>query len=125
MAVTISWEDLDETVIRVTFISRWSWADALEAKETIRAMVEPATDKVSVIICWENENWMPGNYQRNVLNIANETHPNLRLVVIVRKNPVFMQFFRLFASLNGVPFEFTYADSVDAARQLLFPVLVF
>ena len=122
MAVTLDWEDAARTVIRVTFHNQWTWDNALTAKAEAGAMLDMVDHQVSLMVCWENENWMPGDYQNNMRMIANETHPRLKQVVLVRSNTVFQQFFRLFKMLYHVPFEFTYVKTVEAARAMLFPV---
>ena len=122
MAVTVAWEDQANTVIRITFHHHWSWNDALAARREVGAMLDEVNHRVGLMVCWDNENWMPGDYEQNIRNILDKTHPRLDRVVIVRRNAAFQQFFRLVDMLYDIPFEFTYATSVDSARQMLMPV---
>ena len=122
MAVTVAWDDQAQTVICVTFHQHWSWDDALTARTETVSMIEQVDHQVSLMICWDNENWMPADYQQNLLSILDDPHPSLGRVVIVRRSTLFQQFFRLVDMLYDIPFEFAHAKTVDVARQMLLPV---
>jgi hypothetical protein len=71
-------------------------------------------------MCALRNNWMPGDFNKNVLDIIREIHPNMGLLVVVSHNALFEQLFRLFVTMNGgVPFDFIFTQSLDAAREAL------
>lgn len=115
--VVIEWDNDEHTVIRFTLRQRWMWADVRAAKEQINGMMDTVNHKVHLIVSNELTNWMPGNFNLNVLGIIQNIHPNLGLVIVVVNNPMFEQLFRLFVTLNGgVPFQFVFVSSLEKAR---------
>ena len=120
MPATVSWENDEHTIIRFTLGQRWRWSDVRAAKEQIDKMMSTVDHKVHLITSNEHTNWMPGDFNRNVLGIIRDIHPNMGLLVVVSHNALFEQLFRLFATMNGgVPFDFIFTQSIDAAREVL------
>jgi hypothetical protein len=118
--VIVEWENEAHTIIRFSLRQRWMWSDVHAAKAQIDGMMSTVDHKVNLIVSTEHGNWMPGNFNQNVLDIIRDIHPNMGLLVIVSSNMLFEQLFRLFVTLNGgVPFEFIFVQSVDAARAAL------
>jgi hypothetical protein len=120
LPVIIDWENEEHTIIRFTLRQRWMWSDVRAAKEQIDSMMSTVDHKVNLIVSNEHTNWMPGNFNQNVLGIIRDIHPNMGLLIVVSTNALFEQLFRLFVTLNGgVPFEFVFVQSVDAAHETL------
>lgn len=118
--VIVEWENEAHTIIRFSLRQRWMWSDVHAAKVQIDGMMSTVDHKVNLIVSTEHGNWMPGNFNQNVLEVIRDIHPNMGLLVIVSSNMLFEQLFRLFVTLNGgVPFEFIFVQSVDAARAAL------
>lgn len=118
--VIVEWENEARTIIRFSLCQRWMWSDVHAAKVQIDGMMSTVDHKVNLIVSTEHGNWMPGNFNQNVLEVICDIHPNMGLLVIVSSNMLFEQLFRLFVTLNGgVPFEFIFVQSVDAARAAL------
>jgi hypothetical protein len=116
----VQWENEEHTIIRFTLRQRWMWSDVRAAKEQIDSMMGTVDHKVNLIVSNEHTNWMPGNFNQNVLDIIDNLHPNMGLLVVVSNNALFEQLFRLFVTLNGgVPFEFVFVQSLEAARATL------
>lgn len=120
MAVIVAWEDDTQSTLCVTLQHRWEWEDIENARTQINTMLDSLTYKVDLMVCGDTENWLPGNFNQNMLNLTQTVHPNLGLVVIVTSNVLFEQLFRLFVRLRGgVPFDFLFVESVEAARSHL------
>jgi hypothetical protein len=118
--VIIEWENDAHTIIRFTLRQRWMWADVRAAKMQIDSMMCTVNHKVNLIVSNEQTNWMPGNFNVNVLGIIRNIHPNMGLLIVVTHNPMFEQLFRLFVTLNGgVPFDFIFVPSLEMARETL------
>jgi hypothetical protein len=119
MVFTIAWENDEQTVIRITYLQRWTWDEVREAKAKSQRMMDSVSHRVTIFLCWGNDNWMPPNYQDNVRMILENSHPNLDMMIFVRKNSLFHQFFRQFAATHPVPFQYAFATSIEDARMLL------
>jgi hypothetical protein len=120
MPTSICWDNDDHTIIRFTLGQRWRWSDVRAAKEQIDLMMSTVDHKVHLIASNEHTNWMPGDFNRNVLGLIHDIHPNMGSLVVVCNNSLFEQLFRLFATMNGgMPFDFIFTQTIEAAREAL------
>ncbi|MAS37025.1 MAG: hypothetical protein CL610_23700 [Anaerolineaceae bacterium] len=120
MPATVEWENDEKTIIRVTLLNRWLWSDLEYTREQVEQMIDGLTYRVNLIACADNDNWLPGSFGKNMLNMTRSVHPNVGLVVLVNANPLVEQLFRLFINLHGnLPFECAYVKSIEEAQQLL------
>lgn len=119
MAYTIAWENAEQTVIRITYRQRWTWEDARAAQAETNDMLDSVSHFVTILLCWESDNWLPPGYEANVTMMLEQAHPAIEQIVIVRKNPLFHQFFRQYAETHPVPFQYAFATSIEEAKALV------
>jgi hypothetical protein len=120
MPISLEWANKEKTVMWVRVTGRWTWQEASSAWTELHQYVNQVDGLVNFIVIYENDNWLPGDYRDNMIELVSTTPPNLGTVVFVSNNILFEQLFRLFVTLKGgVPFEYAYVRSVDDAQNLL------
>lgn len=118
MPVLFDWESGVNNVMRVTFAGRWNWNEAAAARVQIYEVLDKQDSKVDFIICYHNENWLPGSYFDNMTRFTMfDIHPKAGKVVFVLKNELFAQLLRLFMVFNtSLEIQLAHAKTLDEAR---------
>jgi len=126
MAIEIHWDNPEKTIIRYDITGRWTWDDLRQAQINVFQMMD-ATDAAHVgTIAHFTEGKIalpPDTLAQLRQNVDFQGHPKAGLTVVVGagfmlKN-AFGMFRQAYVTFSGQPLDFSYADKLDEARQLI------
>src|SRR5512147_2049402 len=83
MAVTVNWDDMDQTILLCLFEGRWSWDELHAAVMEAMHLLDGQDHPVDFILDMEQARGIPMNGMAQMSRFSGVTHPHMRLRVIV------------------------------------------
>lgn len=124
MAVQVSWDNDDKTIIHYQFDTDWTWDEFFVAKARAQALISSVSHKVGVILETQHDGIIPYNLLANARNGLRTKHPNTAIVVIVVTRPFIRTMIgtiRALSPLSHVHIE--RASTLDEARPMILDYL--
>lgn len=126
MAITVTWDDDEQTRVRCTFQGDWRWEELYAALDEGEKMAMGASRPVDAVIDMTHGSPLPGGAvlneeaRQNASKLANRAQPDRGFIAIVGAHPMLKTLFGLFKGLFGKQAEGVFfAESLDDARQKL------
>jgi hypothetical protein len=122
MPVTNVWDNNEKTIIRMEVSGRWTWDEMYQASSAGYGMLDSVSHTVYPIIDFSQSLGMPPNAITHARNMMGRQHPRTGMTVFVGANTLFVNLWRIFIRLYALfsrEQDFTFAKSLDEARQLL------
>ncbi len=83
MAITIEWVNSEQSVIKLEFPQLWTWEEVYEVKRQLDSRLDQVDHDCAVLFILPSNAKLPMNALSNGLRILNDSHPHIRLFVIV------------------------------------------
>src|SRR5687768_7428235 len=99
MPITVKWENDDKRVIRVTYLGRWTVADAYGSRDQIRALVNEVNHDVDSIHDMRQSGFLPPSILTHTREIMSEPVPQMRLIVLVGTNSFVQTMYNVFCKV--------------------------
>ena len=122
MPVINVWDNDAKTIIRMEVSGRWTWDEMYAASTAGYAMLDSVNHVVYPIIDFSASLGMPPNAITHARNMMGKQHPRTGMTVFVGANTLFVSLWRVFIRLYALfsrEQDFTFANSLDAARDLI------
>lgn len=122
MPVTNIWDNDEKTIIRMDVSGRWTWDEMYAASTVGYSMLESVPHVVYPILDFSQSHGMPNNAITHARNMMGKQHPRTGMTVFVGANTLFVNLWRIFIRLYSLlsrEQDFTFANSLDEARQIL------
>ena len=124
MAVRVSWDNDEKTIMHYQFDDNWTWEEFFPAKARAYEMISTVTHKVGVILETQHNGVIPHNLLINFRNGMRTKHPNTAIVVIVVTRPfirTMINTVRALSPLANVHLEM--ASTLGQARHMILDYL--
>jgi hypothetical protein len=123
MAIDVSWDNPEKTVIRYEFGVQWTMKDLLVATQADDDLMDSVDHKVHMIFDMSATQALPGGIVGSMRSLDAEISDKLGLIVLVGA-PAFFEklthiFYNIFASSKNGLVAFKTAQSLDEARQMI------
>ncbi|MBC7871523.1 MAG: hypothetical protein H7Y09_11845 [Chitinophagaceae bacterium] len=124
MSVTVQWDDESCTILRYTYMQRWTWADyeaaVVQAHDLVNA-IQDRSDAVDVIADFSESTLLPDKALANFRTSLNRNKAiSFRVVVIIIPNQFLHRMLDLFGRLYGnVSRNFRTAANLDEAHAII------
>lgn len=121
MSITVEWDNLEQTMIRLTVSPGWTWADFDAGVDQTFALLHTVHHKVVVLVCAPHEDSMrvPTNaaiYWWRFLRTRWKGH---HYIVFVNLRPYGKAIYHMFARvIPSLPNHMFFASTLDEARQI-------
>jgi hypothetical protein len=83
MAINIEWVNNKQTVVKLEFPQLWTWEEVYEVKRQLDAGLDQVDHDCAVLFVLPSNTKLPMNALSNGLRILNDSHPRIRLFMIV------------------------------------------
>lgn len=119
MTVHSSWDDQDQTIIRMEFAGAWTWSEAHTAVERMTGMMETVKHTVHVIIDLTSGSHIPPFAFKEVRALLGKRSPYAGVTVFVGANFVTASLWKTIAQTYGWLVStnpYSFADTLEEAR---------
>lgn len=125
MGVQIIWDDAEQTVLRYDIAGDWTWDDLKQGRQQVFQILDSAVnDRIYAIVHFvEGKISIPNGGMQHFKELIRYGHPKAGLTVIVGASWLMKSaagtFKNAYTAFTGRRVNFEYADSLDAARQII------
>lgn len=124
MPIQVSWDSNAHTIARITFQRGWTWGDLHQAVKQADALIISQPHTVNLLIDIREAGGIPGDFitRAGELFAQGEARSNEGQKVVVGAGALIRMAYKGFLRVYGSRMEgrpFIFADSVEAARELL------
>ncbi len=119
MPVTVAWDDVEPDLLLLNFEGMWTFDEAYEAGRRIAALCAETAGRVDIVSTLVS-NFRPGNFSdgSNELLMRSPMPENVGTVVLI-VNDFDYTIFRAYSRSSDLGFEYTFAPTVEKARELI------
>jgi hypothetical protein len=123
MAVTVVWDDVEKTILRMDFAGRWTWEEFQDAFAEFHATLDMVDYKVDTVINLSESIAIPENAVSNFVKGVQQQHQNdSGLNVIVSKTIVIQVLWNVFnrvyaGFVKGV--DIKLVSTLEEARKVI------
>ncbi|NWG16384.1 MAG: hypothetical protein HXY41_07085 [Chloroflexi bacterium] len=120
MPILVEWDSLPTNrLLLISFSGSWGWEDVRVAVEDACRKLDTASSPVNLIVHVTGAVLLPPNFKANVQALVRDIHPKTGLIVMVLPK-ILNEIVPIFSALNGgMGFEYRFAPTLEAARQIL------
>jgi hypothetical protein len=122
MAVTLSWDDAEHTILRYDFTGRWTWDEFHDVLVQVVKILDQAPAEINMIADLSQSAGIPLNLLPNIKRVAEMAHPRAGLTVYVGTGGLLRAFGEMFTKIYpsaAAKYKFDFARTLDDARQIL------
>lgn len=107
MAITVEWDNLEQTVLRLTFIGGWNWNELFRAIDVAEAMSMQRLAKVDAIIDLSDAETLPAGlvldptFRANAQKLARRATGQHGRIIVVGATPWMASLYNMFRGLLG------------------------
>ena len=120
MAISVQWDNLEQTIVRWDFVGEWDWAMYLDAQRQSNMLIQSVEHHVDVIGDVSRSPLLPKNALGNYNSFQRNTLDNHGLIVLVGTSSFVRNMVTMFTKLYKVSGQgFAFADTLEEARAML------
>jgi hypothetical protein len=122
MGIKVAWDTEEQTAICLVFDKPWTWDDFEDANRQMLTLLNSVQHKVDIIFDISNAGFPPSGALQRFKKVAQNHHPNTRLLVYVGGKEFVMNFLKLMVVIYGKAFQppaFNFAGTLTEARELI------
>ncbi|MFQ3568467.1 MAG: hypothetical protein SNJ59_15875 [Aggregatilineales bacterium] len=120
MAIDVKWINGKQTVCKLEFPAVWTWSEVSEAQKQLEAMIDQVSHDCAALFVLPSNTKLPMNILSNGLRILNNSHPRIKLFVLVTSNAVVRTIAEMTHKLSHDLREHFYiTDTIEQAREAL------
>jgi len=122
MAVTLSWDDAEHTILRYDFTGRWTWDEFHDVLVQVVKILDQAPAEIDIIADLSQSAGIPLNLLPNIKRVAEMAHPHAGLTVYVGTSGLLRAFGEMFSKIYpaaAAKYKFDFARTLDDARQII------
>lgn len=119
MPVEVEWDNPEKTILRVSYLNRWTWDEAFSTRLQSRALLASVDNVVDIMIYMPSDWYPPPNFGENLNKITTSESFNIGLVVIVSQGLMPELYEAFLRSYGPRSFPHTFAQTLDEARQII------
>ncbi len=128
MTIKLDWYDESQTTIHAYFEGHWSWDEVFLAEPDIHSLLDHIDHPFSVMIEFEDRNWLPQGVVANIPNMLGmfTQHKHLSVVVILGAGPMINAVFNmvLMVARHKIPsIELKFSETIGEAHSLVTTLL--
>ncbi|NWF69602.1 MAG: hypothetical protein HXY40_11000 [Chloroflexi bacterium] len=98
MAVGVTWDNEQHTILLYTFTDPWNWDDYDEAVRHAYALLESTPNRVATIIDFSCTQTLPRGAIKHMSIVAQQPHPKQSMMLIVGASPFIQAISNILAS---------------------------
>ena len=83
MSIHVTWDDPEQTAIRLTFSPQWTWRELDNGFSRANAWIEAAGHPVDLIFDARETVMMPDSALTHIRDALSRIHPHTRMIVVV------------------------------------------
>jgi hypothetical protein len=119
MAITIEWDNNEQTALLCEYRDKWTWEEFFAAGEKSMDMQNQVGHKVDLILDMR-ETTIPNGVALKFRKIANIKTPNTGILVLVTNSDMVRMLFNLFTNMySPAAKKYQIVNSIDKARFLI------
>ncbi len=119
MPVSVRWGDEGHTLINAAVEGHPETKEYYEVEEKFRTMLHTVSYPVDVIVDLSKQVYFSPHYLENVENLRGFDHPNIRSLIFLG-NPMAWELFLVYVRTHGgIPYQYAFAETPDAANELV------
>lgn len=94
MPITATWDNAEQTIIRVTFLPEWTWSEFFALSAQIKTLLDMANHRVCIIADMRSTSLIPTGLSLNLIRpVFDLYHANADIVVVVGISSQMRKFF--------------------------------
>jgi hypothetical protein len=124
MAITVSWHNQSQSIIRWDFGSTWTWDEFYSSIERTNRMLDQVVHQVAVIVDTRAMQTFPRGVMTHAMNAVTARPSNASMVVVLIENATLRVLFNSFMHMiqRVLPkgtFELQLAEDVENAARII------
>jgi hypothetical protein len=122
MAYTVSWDELEPTILRQTLDGLWSLDDLYRLMEEANQLIQIKQERIDIITEVGNRAHLPNDFLHSARKIENfvNIQPHVGINVIVSTSNIYRVFYRVGSIIAPKAATiFRFADTVEKARTTI------
>lgn len=122
MPVHVSWDDDDQTIIRLDFDGQWTWEEVFEATRQANTLSKQTSVPAARICDLRGSKGIPPNALPQLVGLAKLIPADMEMLVTVGANRTVHMVADLFFRLGGPHLRrerFHWAESIEQARFMI------
>lgn len=122
MAISVSWDDDQHTIVRWVFGAGWTWDDFSTAQQMSNQLIESVDYSVDIIGDLSNTSGLPANALTAYRGFVDWTASNLDMIVLVGAGRFVKAMVSVFVKVmpgKAPGTHFVFADTLDRAYALI------
>ncbi len=120
MSITAQWDDPQQTIIRISFSSEWSWDEFFAIDARTNAMLDGVNHRVCYLADMRATSMIPRGMRLDIIRqVLNFQHPNSDLLVVVGINRMMWSFFNSALLAIGLTVQVKTVKTIDDAYRVI------
>jgi hypothetical protein len=120
MAISVDWHPTEPTIRHWRFAGAWSWTELRQELARSVPIAEALPGRMDAIMDFTDVNRMAPGWMAGLRGVAPKAARNLRMVVVVSRNPLILTALKLFTAVNPRPHvKLASAPTVEDGIQII------
>jgi hypothetical protein len=122
MAITVSWDNPEQTIVRYEYSGQWTVGELTNAMREVQSLMDLVSHRVDVIIDMRESKFMPNSALSLGRNAIMRKHPNQGKSVIIGASNFARTLYNVFRQVYRTSFDesaYSFADNLEEARLYL------
>ncbi len=122
MPISVEWDNEAKTIIRITYLGRWTWEENRQARQQTLEMVDRVDHIVHTIHDMRQSHGFPTDVITQVRKRLQKKHPRVGLIVVVGNKSFVHVLYDVFATIYDKLVrkrKFYLVHSLEQAYQLI------
>lgn len=122
MPIQIIWDNEEKTVLRASYIGRWTWEELYVEIDQSNALLDSVEHNVDIIHDWSQSARIPPDAMVHARNLIPKIHPRVRVNIHVGVDSSFTMLWKIFARVYSAIAgrkKFYFVNTIEEARALL------
>src|SRR5258705_6013933 len=119
MAITVQWDNPEQTIIRFEYSGQWTFRDLFDAMHEARNLMDSVGHRVHGIIDMRESKLMPNGALSLGRNVTMRKHPNQGKTVIIGANSFARTLYDVYRKVYRSTFDesaYSFAATIEEAR---------
>lgn len=122
MAIEVTWDNEEKTIIRWTYSPDWTWNDAYQARDDEKLLIDSVPHIVDALGDMRAARGVPPGALTTVVNVMTKRHERLGLTVLVGGNRFVQMMYAMIRKVHFGPLlrsRIVMAPTLEQAYQMI------